>query len=89
MESSNKFTPKDGSIAVWNNDKIDKDGNFNEARPDFTGKLTLNGTQYDVKFWKTVPKSGGEVFLQGNVEPKGSNVASKEAQAKMDAFTIS
>lgn len=82
MESSNKFIPQDGDIAVWKNDKGE-----NPKRPDYTGKLTLDGTDYNVKFWTTVPKSGGEVFLSGKVEPRVTEETEAET-AKKAAFSL-
>ncbi len=42
----------------------DKDGN--EARPDFTGKINVNGEDYRIAAWKKESKAGGE-FLSISV----------------------
>jgi len=87
MSSNNnkatKYQPKDGDISIWVNDKGD-----NPKRPDYTGTLLLNGTEFKVKFWKTISKTSGQVFLSGNVEPKEGEAVTAEQKAALDAFTI-
>jgi hypothetical protein len=89
METSSnngKYQPKNGDISVFVNDKGD-----NPKRPDYTGTLTLDGTDYKVKFWKTIAKKGvnaGSVFLSGNVEPKEVTETTTEQNAALEAFTI-
>jgi hypothetical protein len=83
MSSNNgKYQPKNGEISVFVNDKGD-----NPKRPDFTGTLTLDGTDYKVKFWKTIAKTSGQVFLNGNVEPKTTEVTADQ-KAALDAFGV-
>jgi hypothetical protein len=44
----------------------DKDGN--EARPDYTGTIELEGgTKFRLAAWVKEPKSGGNKFLSGRV----------------------
>jgi hypothetical protein len=46
--------------------KNDKDGN--EARPDYTGTVELEGgKKLRLAAWVKTPKSGGEDFLSGRV----------------------
>ena len=84
MSSNNgPYQPKNGEISVFTNDKGD-----NPKRPDYTGTLTIDGKTFRVKFWKTIAKTSGQVFLSGNVEPKEANVPTTEQKAALDAFSI-
>jgi len=45
----------------------DKQGN--DKRPDYKGKLDVNGTQYAVSAWLQTKKDGsGEQYLRGKIE---------------------
>jgi hypothetical protein len=45
----------------------DKEGN--EKRPDYRGKLNINGVEYRLSGWVRTPKSGGKKFLSLKAEP--------------------
>ncbi len=45
----------------------DKEGN--EKRPDYRGKLNINGVEYRLSGWVRTPKSGGKKFLSLKCEP--------------------
>lgn len=47
--------------------KNDKDGN--EARPDFTGNLDVEGSEYRIAAWKKVSKAGN-TFLSLKIDLK-------------------
>lgn len=81
METSSKYQPKNNEISIWRNDKGD-----NPNRPDWTGTLTHEGQTFKVKFWKTMPKSGGDVYLNGKIEPldAGASEAGKKALAEFE-----
>ena len=87
MEQSSKYTPQDGDISVFVNDKTSPDGTTNPKRPDYTGNTIINGEKFRVKLWKTVAKSSGNVFLSGKVEPLTVETTQEE-KAKIDAFTL-
>jgi hypothetical protein len=50
--------------ALFANDKGD-----NESRPDYRGKLNIEGTEYWISGWVKTPKSGGQKFLSLTVKP--------------------
>jgi hypothetical protein len=45
----------------------DKEGN--ERRPDYRGKLNINGVDYRLSGWVRTPKNGGKKFLSLKAEP--------------------
>jgi hypothetical protein len=49
---------------LFRNDKGD-----NESRPDYRGKLNIEGTEYWISGWVKTPKSGGQKFLSLTVKP--------------------
>lgn len=62
------------TIALFMNDK-----GGNEKRPDYRGKLNVNGSEYAVSAWLQTKKDGtGEQYLRGKIEPwKGASQAPK------------
>lgn len=48
--------------------KNDKGGN--EARPDYTGNLNVEGKEYRLAAWIKVSQRTGQKFLSLNVQPK-------------------
>ena len=54
-----KYVPKDGDMSVFPNDK-----EGNEARPDFTGKVLIEGKEYRVALWNQVSQ-GGKEYMRG------------------------
>jgi len=51
-------------IALFKNDKGD-----NPKRPDYRGRLTLNGVEYKVSMWERQDKQGRD-YLNGTIEVK-------------------
>jgi len=49
---------------LFKNDKGD-----NEKRPDYTGKLDVNGKEFKLSAWIKVGKNGGKQFLSLKVQP--------------------
>jgi len=45
----------------------DKEGN--ERRPDYRGKLNINGVDYRLSGWVRTPKNGGKKYLSLKAEP--------------------
>jgi hypothetical protein len=45
----------------------DKEGN--EKRPDYRGKLNIEGVEYRLSGWVRTPKSGGKKFLSLKADP--------------------
>jgi hypothetical protein len=45
----------------------DKEGN--EKRPDYKGKLDIDGVQYRISGWIRTPKSGGKKYMSLKAEP--------------------
>lgn len=69
--------PNSGALFV--NDKAD-----NPARPDFTGNLDVEGTEYRIAAWKKTPNAGGKTFLSLKIDlkteqPAGVAAGSNEA----------
>lgn len=54
-----KYIPKDGDMSVFPNDK-----EGNEARPDFTGKVLIEGKEYRVALWNQTSQ-GGKEYMRG------------------------
>lgn len=48
--------------------KNDKGGN--EARPDYTGQINVDGKEYRLAAWIKVSQRTGQKFLSLNVQPK-------------------
>ena len=69
------YEMKEGDISIFVNDK-----EGNDARPDYTGKALIDGTEMRVAMWKT-QSAGGNTFLSGKVEEKGAyNGSAKSAR---------
>ena len=61
------------SGTLFLNDKGD-----NDKRPDYTGKIDVNGIEYKLSAWIKSPKSGGRKFLSLRVsESNNSQPATK------------
>lgn len=56
------YEMKDGETSIFINDK-----QGNEKRPDYTGKLLLNGKMHRVSLWKKTSASG-DVYMNGRVQ---------------------
>ena len=60
------YTPKDGSGALFKNDKGD-----NPARPDYKGDIMLGGVLYEVSGWiKSLPSDASKSFMSLSGKPK-------------------
>jgi hypothetical protein len=60
------YQPKDGSGALFKNDKGD-----NPARPDYRGDLMVGGVVYEVSGWiKPLPSDASKKFMSLSAKPK-------------------
>lgn len=80
------FTPKDGSGALFKNDK-----RGNDKAPDYRGDIMINGTLFEVAGW--LKKSGnGSTFMSLSAKPKEERTAApavKKPQTRQQAPAIS
>ncbi len=68
------FEPKEGSGALFKNDKGD-----NSARPDYRGNVMLGGVEYELSSWIKDGKNGKWMSISG--KPKdGSKAPAKKAE---------
>lgn len=58
--------------------KNDKGGN--EARPDYTGSLNVEGKEYRLAAWIKESQRTGQKFLSLNVQPKTEQPATEPAK---------
>lgn len=66
------------NIVIFTNNK---DGN--DARPDFTGKTTVEGVEYRVALWKRQGKNG--TFLSGKLSlPQGGQKREQQVSNSFD-----
>lgn len=60
------YQPKDGSGALFKNDKGD-----NPARPDYRGDVMVGGVLYELSAWiKPLPSDAGKKFMSLSAKPK-------------------
>ena len=60
------YEPKDGSGAMFKNDKGD-----NPPRPDYRGDIMLDGVMYEISGWiKPKPSNPAEKFMSLSGKPK-------------------
>ena len=60
------YEPKDGSGAMFKNDKGD-----NPSRPDYRGDIMLDGVMYEISGWiKPKPSNPAEKFMSLSGKPK-------------------
>lgn len=60
------YEPKDGSGALFKNDKGD-----NPARPDYRGDVMVGGVVYEVSGWiKPLPRDASVKFMSLSAKPK-------------------
>ena len=60
------YEPKDGSGALFKNDKGD-----NPARPDYRGDVMLGGVLYEISGWiKPLPSDASKKFMSLSGKPK-------------------
>jgi len=69
------YSPKDGSGALFKNDKGD-----NPARPDYRGDIMLNGVLYEISGWiKPLPSDASKRFMSLSGKPKQDRQAAAPA----------
>ncbi len=62
------YEPKDGSGALFKNDKGD-----NPSRPDYRGDIMLGGVVYEISGWlKPLPSDASNKFMSLSGKPKGA-----------------
>jgi hypothetical protein len=60
------YQPKDGSGALFKNDKGD-----NPARPDYRGDVMVGGVLYELSAWiKPLPSDASKKFMSLSAKPK-------------------
>lgn len=60
------YQPKDGSGALFKNDKGD-----NPNRPDYRGDICINGELYELAAWvKPLPSDASKRYMSINAKPK-------------------
>lgn len=60
------YTPKEGSGALFKNDKGD-----NPARPDYRGDVMVGGVLYELSAWiKPLPSDSSKRFMSISAKPK-------------------
>lgn len=65
------YEPKDGSGALFKNDKGD-----NAARPDYRGDLMVGGVLYEISAWiKPMPSDASKRFMSLSAKPKQARPA--------------
>ncbi len=70
------YEPKDGSGALFRNDKGD-----NPSRPDYRGDIMLGGVLYEVSGWiKPLPSDASKRFMSLSGKPKQQQVAKPAAR---------
>lgn len=70
------YQPKDGSGALFKNDKGD-----NPARPDYRGDIMLGGVLYEVSGWiKPLPSDASQKFMSLSGKPKEQRQAQGREQ---------
>lgn len=63
------YTPKEGSGALFKNDKGD-----NPARPDYRGDVMVGGVLYELSAWlKPLPSDASKRFMSLSAKPKTQN----------------
>lgn len=71
------YTPKEGSGALFKNDKAD-----NPARPDYRGDILLGGVLYEISGWiKPHPSKEGEKLMSLSGKPKEQRNGTAPRQA--------
>jgi hypothetical protein len=70
------YTPKEGSGALFKNDKGD-----NPARPDYRGDVMVGGVLYELSAWiKPLPSDSTKRFMSISAKPKEQRGQQQRAQ---------
>lgn len=69
------YTPKDGSGALFKNDK-----GGNDARPDYRGDIMIGGVSYKLSAWLKKNEKG--TFMSLSAQPKDEQPAQQKAPQK-------
>ena len=71
------YTPKDGSGALFKNDKGD-----NAARPDYRGDAMINGELMEIAAWlKPLPSDASKRYMSLSFKPKQAQQAAPSRPA--------
>lgn len=74
------FQRRDGSFGAFRNEYK------KEAKhPDFKGRMSLGGVEYDVALWKK-KKDDGEVYLSGSISPARERPQKPERRDSDDSW---
>ena len=73
------YEQKDGEGTLFQNDK-----QGNDKRPDYTGKINVNGTDYRLSAWIREGQKGK--FMSGSVEPFQQAGRQAPQQRQADPF---
>jgi len=76
------YEQRDNSGAMFRNDKGD-----NAARPDYKGKLRVEGKDYRISGWVKTAQSSGEKFMSLAVDPDEARPADPQPEGDEEAGT--
>lgn len=77
------YAPKEGSGALFKNDKGD-----NPARPDYRGDILLNGVLYEISGWtKPLPSDASKKFMSLSGKPKQARQEAPQRPAPKPTYS--
>lgn len=75
------YSPKEGSGALFKNDKGD-----NPARPDYRGDVMIGGVVYELSAWlKPLPSDASKRFMSLSAKPKQGRQQEERQPARQPA----